>query len=123
MSIRTSARFGMLPSPGWAGKLPRLNIPPPGAGGRTNTMITLSPIGIVRSGRSDLVDDNWGGVTSRIDLVESLPAESLDGIEAFSHAEVVYYFHRVPYVEVERGARHPRGNAAWPKVGIFAQRG
>ena len=21
-----------------------------------------------------------------------------------------------------RGARHPRGNAAWPRVGIFAQR-
>jgi tRNA (Thr-GGU) A37 N-methylase len=24
---------------------------------------------------------------------------------------------------VERGARHPRGNTAWSKVGIFAQRG
>jgi hypothetical protein len=64
-----------------------------------------------------------GGVTARIELVESLPAESLDGIEAFSHAEVVYYFDRVPDAEVERGARHPRGNTAWPKVGIFAQRG
>src|SRR5262249_1047166 len=37
--------------------------------------------------------------------------------------EVVYFFDRVPDAEVERGARHPRGNAAWPKVGIFAQRG
>ena len=63
-------------------------------------MITLEPIGFVRSGRSDLADDNWGGVTARIELVESLPAESLDEIEAFSHAEVVYYFDRVPDSEV-----------------------
>jgi len=83
-------------------------------------MITLEPIGFVRSSRSGLSDDDWGGVTARIELVESLPAESLDGIEAFSHAEVVYYFDRVPDAEVERGARHPRGNTAWPKVGIFA---
>ena len=86
-------------------------------------MITLEPIGFVRSSRSGLSDDDWGGVTARIELVESLPAESLDGIEAFSHAEVVNYFDRVPDAEVERGARHPRGNTAWPKVGIFAQRG
>src|SRR5262245_66137808 len=86
-------------------------------------MSTLERIGFVRSSRSCLADDNWGGVVARIELVESLPAESLDGIEAFSHAEVVYYFDRVPDSEVERGARHPRGNTAWPKVGIFAQRG
>ena len=86
-------------------------------------MITLEPVGHVRGGRSDLADDHWGDVTARIELVESLPAESLDGIEAFSHTEVVYFFDRVPDAEVERGARHPRGNTAWPKVGIFAQRG
>jgi tRNA-Thr(GGU) m(6)t(6)A37 methyltransferase TsaA len=86
-------------------------------------MITLEPIGHVRSSRADLSDDNWASVTARIELVEALPAESLDGIEAFSHAEVVYFFDRVPDAEVERGARHPRGNTAWPKVGIFAQRG
>jgi tRNA (Thr-GGU) A37 N-methylase len=86
-------------------------------------MITLEPIGHVRGGRGDPSDDHWGGVTARIELVGSLPVESLDGIEGFSHAEVVYFFDRVPDAEVERGARHPRGNTAWPKVGIFAQRG
>ncbi len=85
-------------------------------------MITVEPIGFVRSSRSDLSDDNWGAVTARIELVESLPAESLDGIESFSHAEVIYFFDRVPDSEVERGARLPRGNTDWPKVGIFAQR-
>ena len=56
-------------------------------------MVTLEPIGFARSTRSDLADDNWGGVTARIKLAESLSAEILDGVEAFSHAEF------------ERGAR------------------
>src|SRR5262249_33552606 len=99
-----------------------LNIPPTRARGRSRDMIALEPIGDVRSRRSDLADDNWGSVVARIQLVESLPAESLEGIEAFSHAEVVFYFDRVPDPEVEPGARHPCGNTAWPKVGIFAQR-
>ena len=33
------------------------------------------------------------------------------------------HFDRVPVEKVETGARHPRGNADWPLVGIFAQRG
>ena len=31
-------------------------------------------------------------------------------------------FDRVDPADVESGARHPRGNEAWPRVGIFAQR-
>ena len=36
---------------------------------------------------------------------------------------MLFHFDRVPESTVERGARHPRGNQAWPRVGIFAQRG
>jgi tRNA (Thr-GGU) A37 N-methylase len=32
-------------------------------------------------------------------------------------------FDRVDPQKVERGARHPRNNREWPRVGIFAQRG
>jgi tRNA (Thr-GGU) A37 N-methylase len=35
---------------------------------------------------------------------------------------VIYCFDRVAESAVERGARHPRGNPVWPRVGIFAQR-
>ena len=31
-------------------------------------------------------------------------------------------FDRVAESSIERGARHPRGNSRWPRVGIFAQR-
>ena len=86
-------------------------------------MIALEPIAYVRSPRTEVRDDAWGGVTARIELTDAFPPESLDGLETFSHAEVIYHFHRVPDSEIERGTRHPRGNAAWPRVGIFAQRG
>jgi len=36
---------------------------------------------------------------------------------------VIYVFDRVEAAKIETGARHPRNNVAWPKVGIFAQRG
>ena len=85
-------------------------------------MITLEPIGEVRSARHEPVDDDWDSVAARIELRSDVPAESLDGIEEFSHAEIVYHFDRVADSAIERGARHPRGNRAWPRVGIFAQR-
>ena len=86
-------------------------------------MIALEPIAYVRSPRTDLRDDDWGGVTARIELTDRLSPDALAGLDEFSHAEVIFHFHRVPKSEVERGARHPRGNTAWPRVGIFAQRG
>ena len=84
--------------------------------------ITLEPIGWVRSTRAELLDDDWDAVAARIELAADLPPEALDGLDAFSHAEVIYHFDRVAPSAVERGARHPRGNPRWPRVGIFAQR-
>jgi tRNA (adenine37-N6)-methyltransferase len=85
-------------------------------------MFTLQPIGFVRSPRALVRDDFWGGVHSVIDLSAEMPADSLDGLEEFSHAEIIYLFDRVPLESIIVGARHPRNNLAWPKVGIFAQR-
>ena len=85
-------------------------------------MITLEPIGYVRSTRRDLLDDDWDAVPAAIELSAGFDAVALDGLEAFSHAEIVYHFDRVAPAAIERGARHPRGNPRWPRVGIFAQR-
>jgi tRNA (adenine37-N6)-methyltransferase len=85
-------------------------------------VITLVPIGYVRSARRDLLDDDWDAVSARIELTEEFEPVALAGLEAFSHAEIVYHFDRVAPDAVECGARHPRGNRAWPRVGIFAQR-
>jgi tRNA-Thr(GGU) m(6)t(6)A37 methyltransferase TsaA len=85
--------------------------------------MTLTPIGVVRSTRSAPDDDRWDSVTSFVELDASqFGADALAGLDTFSHLEVVYLFDRVDPARVERGARHPRGNPAWPAVGIFAQR-
>ncbi len=84
----------------------------------------MTPIGTVRSTRAAIEDDRWDSVVSSIALdAAQFTAEALAALDAFSHVEVVYLFDRVDPADVEKGARHPRGNRAWPKVGIFAQRG
>lgn len=83
---------------------------------------SLRPIAFVHAARTEVIDDFWGGTTSVIELAPDVPADSLDGIEAFSHAEVLFVFNRLAAADLTFGARHPRGNPAWPKVGIFAQR-
>jgi tRNA-Thr(GGU) m(6)t(6)A37 methyltransferase TsaA len=84
---------------------------------------TLVPIGRVAGGRAEVRDDDWGAERAEIVLDGArFGAEALLGLDAFSHLEVVYLFDRVDPDGVETGARHPRGNREWPRVGIFAQR-
>lgn len=84
----------------------------------------IEPIGYVRGGRTDPIDDNWGksGSTIELDTAQFGP-DALAGLDAFSHAEIVFLFDQVPAEKIERGARHPRGREDWPLTGIFAQRG
>ncbi len=86
-------------------------------------MIEVRPIGYVRALRKQPEDDHWGGEEARIELVPEFDAAALDGIDAFSHVEILFHFHLVDPARIETGARHPRNNPEWPKVGIFAQRG
>lgn len=89
----------------------------------TTTSYTITPIAHVRGGRTRPTDDQWGPETCVIELDGPFGPESLAGIDAFSHLEVVYVFDRVAEAEIETAARHPRGRTDWPLVGIFAQRG
>ena len=83
----------------------------------------VRPIGHVASARAARLDDDWGDVESVIHLdAERFTPDSVAGLEEFSHIEVIFLFDRFDEAEVNVGARHPRGNQAWPKVGIFAQR-
>jgi tRNA-Thr(GGU) m(6)t(6)A37 methyltransferase TsaA len=66
------------------------------------------------------IDDNWSTVESVIELADNLPAECLDGIEEFSHLEIIYLFDKSTKTFI--GSEHPRENKKYPKVGIFAQR-
>lgn len=86
--------------------------------------INVRPVGTVVGGRSEPVDDNWASVRSMIRIdADQFGEESVAGLEAFSHLEVVYHFDQVDRAKIATGARHPRNREDWPKVGVFAQRG
>lgn len=88
------------------------------------TTITLTPVGVVRSSRGVVRDDDWDAEVARIELdTTRFSADALAGLETFSHVEILFYMDRVEAGAIEHAARHPRNNPNWPKVGIFAQRG
>ena len=88
------------------------------------TTFSIKAVGHVRGGRDVPEDDDWGLSRARIVLdPERFTADALLGLDAFSHAEIVFIFDRVGQDEITYDARHPRGNKDWPRVGIFAQRG
>lgn len=84
--------------------------------------IVLGRVGVVRSSRDAVVDDDWDREVVWVEVDERFGAESLTGLSEFSHVEIVYLMDRVDEAKVISGARHPRNNTAWPAVGIFAQR-
>ena len=84
---------------------------------------TVHPVAHVIGGRTEPTDDYWGGTRAiiRIDS-DRFPVEATQGLEEFSHLEVVFRFHLTDPTDLNLGARHPRDNPAWPKVGIFGHR-
>lgn len=84
---------------------------------------TVEAIGFVETTRTKPIDDFWGDARAIITLTEKFHAESLQGLEEFSHVEILFLFHKVDLANVVTEARHPRNNRDWPKIGIFAQRG
>lgn len=83
---------------------------------------TVEAVAFVEASRNRPEDDWWGGELATIRLAEGYGAEALQGLEAFSHVEVVFLFHEADPARAVTGARHPRGNPDWPATGIFAQR-
>lgn len=84
----------------------------------------LEPVGHVRGGRIEAIDDDWGPSRARIELDGTIfGPEALFGLADFSHAEIVFVFDQITEDQITTGARRPRGREDWPLVGIFAQRG
>ncbi|MGP4113330.1 SAM-dependent methyltransferase [Streptomyces sp. 4N509B] len=86
----------------------------------------ITSIGTVRNNRTDVQHtDNWGAVRSTITIDERFGEACLQGLEGFSHAEILFVFDQFP----ERGDeahREPspyRGRPDLPPVGVFAGRG
>jgi tRNA-Thr(GGU) m(6)t(6)A37 methyltransferase TsaA len=84
--------------------------------------VTLHPIGRVVGGRTEPIDDDWGGVEASIVLDERFAEDAFAGLGDFSHVDVIFFFHQVGDDKIQQGARRPRGREDWPLVGVFAQR-
>jgi len=83
--------------------------------------IFLQPVAFVKNTRTDLSDDFWGSVISEIELTDDIPAEAFNGIDEFSHLEIIFHFNQSDKSKIVFSG-HPRGNKNWPHVGIFSQR-
>jgi tRNA (adenine37-N6)-methyltransferase len=83
--------------------------------------VKLKPIATVRNSRKTPVDDNWEEIISEIELAGHIPTEAFESISDFSHLEIIYYFDKVKQEDIVYSGR-PRGNPAYPLVGIFGQR-
>jgi tRNA (adenine37-N6)-methyltransferase len=82
----------------------------------------LRAVAVVHSTRAEPTDDHWDRESSTIELVDGVPAESLVGLDRFSHVEVVFVADQANEVPPAPWVRRPRGRSDWPEVGIFAQR-
>jgi len=85
--------------------------------------ISFTPIGFIHNCRLTIEDDSWGNILSTIELSEHLDHSSLNGIEAFSHLDIIFFFDKVDKQSIQYQSRNPRNNENYPSVGIFAQRG
>jgi tRNA-Thr(GGU) m(6)t(6)A37 methyltransferase TsaA len=83
-------------------------------------MYQIEPVAFVSNNRNEITDDFWGDIISEISLTKKFSEEALKGLETFSHAEIIFYFHKAE--RTITGAEHPRNNLSFPLTGIFAQR-
>jgi len=83
--------------------------------------LPISPVAFVHNERTTPVDDHWQPIISTITLAPHIPESSLEGIEMFSHLEIIYFFDQVKEQDIVWSGR-PRGNPDYPEMGIFAQR-
>ncbi len=80
--------------------------------------ITLRPIGFAKSKVKSPRFGNFAGEITEI-IINKRFADSLDGIEGYSHIIVVYWMDRIKDYLVKH---RPQGNPGVPVVGIFACR-
>jgi tRNA (Thr-GGU) A37 N-methylase len=84
----------------------------------------VTPIGTVLNDRTEIQHtDNWGAVRSTITVDERFGEACLQGLEGFSHVEVLFVFDKFPELDDFGEPRPYRGLAELPAVGIFAGRG
>ncbi|HEY7930736.1 MAG TPA: SAM-dependent methyltransferase [Acidimicrobiales bacterium] len=84
--------------------------------------LVVRPVAYIRNDRAEALDDHWDDVVSTVELAQDVPSEALRGLDGFSHVEIIFFADWAEDVPPGPWHRHPRANADWPDVGVFAQR-
>jgi len=84
-------------------------------------LVQFVPIGRVNSPVKVRRLESFREVESEIVIREDL-VEALEGLDGFSHLEVIYYMHLGEPDESWSARVHPMGFAQLPEVGLFATR-
>ena len=84
--------------------------------------IVLIPIGVVENRVTNRKDTSWGEDISLIKLDKQY-AGGLNGLEAFSHAIILFHLDKAKYEKEKHLQRRPQNRDDMPLVGIFSQRG
>ncbi|MGY1946382.1 TrmO family methyltransferase domain-containing protein [Nocardia asiatica] len=83
----------------------------------------VAPVAHVVGGRREAMDDHWGGTEAIIRIDDRrFTVKSVQGLEEFSHLEIVFRFRLTDPTDLGLGGSDIRGNATSPEVGIFAHR-
>lgn len=70
-----------------------------------------------------MYEDNWYDVKAVIRLNDHFEPSALQGLQEFSHLEIVFQFDRIDENDVQRQPRPPRKSPDGPLLGVFAHRG
>lgn len=79
----------------------------------------INVIGAVSSERTEVIDDHWGDVLAKIQLISSFDVTLF---REKKYAYFLFYMDKVEDEKIVRDARHPRNDPDLPLTGIFAQR-
>ena len=82
--------------------------------------IILKPIAYVTNEVKEAKGKIPKDTISEIELIPAISEDSLEGIEAFSHLEIFFFFHKSKKPLVAKS--HPRNDKSIQKVGMFSHR-
>lgn len=85
------------------------------------TDIIMQPIGYVKNQVEEKKHTDWGKDVSVIRLNKAFHSGT-KGLEAFSHAIILFYLDKAKFIPEKHLQRHPQNREDMPCVGIFAQR-
>jgi tRNA (adenine37-N6)-methyltransferase len=84
--------------------------------------LSVSPIGVVVNGETDVTRGDWSSVSSELRLADQ-HAERLLGLTDYSHVIVLGWLHEVPAALRDRAIAYPAGDDRLPLQGALALRG